>query len=164
MAQMEHSEVSDARPFRLQTRQLREILDLTAEADREMQARLEVGPRDLEAMNHLIVDGPLGPTEIGRRLHITSAAATVLVDRLEAVGHVSRQGDPDDRRRQLVVPTPESAARAWKAVLPLIGAIDTVLDGLTPAEQGVVTRYLAGVITAYERYLSPGGQPGDRDD
>jgi len=163
MAHIEHPAASGASPFRHQTRQLREILDLTAEADREVRVRLEVGPRDLEAMNHLIVDGPLGPTEIGRRLHITSAAATVLVDRLEAAGHVTRQDDPDDRRRQLVVPTSESTARARKAVLPLIGAIDTVLDGLAPAEQAVVTRYLAGVITAYERFLSGSGPSGELD-
>jgi len=152
----ESTEQSGVPPYRVQTLQLRQILGLTADADREVQARLEVGHSDLEAMNHLMVDGPLGPTEIGRRLHMSSAAATVLVDRLEAAGHVTRQADPADRRRQLVVPTPEAAARAWEAVAPLIDGIDAVLDTLTPDEQAVVARYLAGVTEAYERFLSGG--------
>ena len=160
---MEQPEPTGAPPYRLQTLQLREILELTADADREVQARLEVGHSDLEAMNHLVIDGPLGPTEIGRRLHMSSAAATVLVDRLEAAGHVTRQADPNDRRRQLVVPTPEAAARAWEVVSPLIGGIDAVLDTLTADEQAVVARYLAGVMEAYERFLSSGSHPGGRD-
>lgn len=160
---MEHPEASGAPLYRRQTLQLRQILELTAEADRVVQRRLQVGPSDLEAMNHLIVDGPLGPTEIGRRLHISSAAATVLVDRLQAAGHVIRQDDPEDRRRQQVVPTPESSARVWEAVSPLIDAIDAVLDGLSSDEQEVVVRYLDGVISAYARFLPSGPQPSENE-
>ena len=121
-----------------------------------LQGRLDVGATDLEAMNHLLADGPLGPTEIGRRLHISSAAATVLVDRLVAAGHAARRPDPSDRRRRLVVPTAESAARAREAVRPLIAAIDGVLDAFTPAEQDVIARYLQGVIAVYGR--TPSGE------
>ena len=46
-----------------------------------------------------IAGKPLSPSELADGLHITRAAASYLVDRLVGLGYVSRQSDPDDRRR-----------------------------------------------------------------
>ena len=112
---------------------LRTMLDLTAEFEVEVSSALSVNRRDFEAMQHLVMSGALSPTEIARRLGVSTAAATVIVDRLAAVGHVSRAPHPTDRRGVLVVPNPDSIAQAMDRILPLIMGVDRVLDDLLAA-------------------------------
>ncbi|MET3770126.1 DNA-binding MarR family transcriptional regulator [Marisediminicola sp. UYEF4] len=132
---------------------LRDILDLTVDLEADVGAELDVNRRDFEAMQHLVMSGPLSPTEIARRLDVSTAAATVIVDRLAAVGHVTRQPHPSDRRGVLVVPNPASVDRAMARILPLISGVDRVLDDFTTEEQGVITQYLARVVDVYRAQL-----------
>lgn len=132
---------------------LRDILDLTVDLEADVGAELDVNRRDFEAMQHLVMSGPLSPTEIARRLDVSTAAATVIVDRLAAVGHVTRQPHPSDRRGVLVVPNPASVERAMARILPLISGVDRVLDDFTTEEQGVITQYLARVVDVYRAQL-----------
>ncbi|MEI8080033.1 MAG: MarR family transcriptional regulator, partial [bacterium] len=57
------------------------------------------------ALEHLDADGSLGPSELARRLQLTTGAVTALVDRLEASGHVARAPHPSDRRRIVITRT-----------------------------------------------------------
>ncbi len=132
---------------------LRDILDLTVDLEADVGAELDVNRRDFEAMQHLVMSGPLSPTEIARRLDVSTAAATVIVDRLAAVGHVTRQPHPSDRRGVLVVPNPASVERAMARILPLISGVDRVLDDFTTEEQGVITQYLGRVVDVYRAQL-----------
>ena len=136
---------------------LREILDLTVVLEADVGAELDVNRRDFEAMQHLVMSGPLSPTEIARRLDVSTAAATLIVDRLAAIGHVTRQPHPSDRRGVLVVPNPASVERAMARILPLISGVDRVLDDFTGDEQGVITQYLARVVGVYRAQLPPQG-------
>ena len=54
---------------------------------------------DMRAILLLSERGPMGGAELARRLGISSAATTVLVDRLERAGHFERVRDTGDRRR-----------------------------------------------------------------
>jgi DNA-binding MarR family transcriptional regulator len=132
---------------------LREILHLTSDFEADVSAVLSVNRRDFETMQHLIENGALSPTEIAHRLHVTTAAATVIVDRLTAVGHVTRQPHPTDRRGVLVVPNPDSVALAMGRVLPLIMSVDHALDGFAPEEQAAITEYLRRVVGLYKDQL-----------
>ena len=134
---------------------LREILDLTVDLEADVGADLDVNRRDFEAMQHLVMSGPLSPTAIARHLDVSTAAATVIVDRLTAVGHVTRQPHPSDRRGVLVVPNPASVERAMARILPLISGVDGVLDDFTIDEQSVITLYLARVVGVYRAQLPP---------
>ena len=133
---------------------LRTMLDLTAEFEVEVSSALSVNRRDFEAMQHLVMSGALSPTEIARRLGVSTAAATVIVDRLAAVGHVSRAPHPTDRRGVLVVPNPDSIAQAMDRILPLIMGVDRVLDDFGNAEQAAITEYLRRVVAVYREQLS----------
>ena len=58
---------------------LRDLLRAGREMREAMGARLGVGETDLVAMDHIAREpSHLGPVELGRRLGITSASATVL--------------------------------------------------------------------------------------
>lgn len=147
--------VSGAARFRSRpaTALLREILDVTEEFEAHVGRELAVNPTDLQAMEHLIMNGPLSPTELARRLGISTAAVTAVVDRLVAVEHVTRAQHPTDRRGVLVIPAPKSIARAMSTLMPMIMGIDEVLDGFTPAEQNTIATYLERVVEVYRAQL-----------
>jgi DNA-binding MarR family transcriptional regulator len=132
---------------------LREILNLTSAFEGTVSAALSVNRRDFDAMQHLIQDGPLSPTDIAHRLGVTTAAATVIVDRLTAVGHVTRQPHPTDRRAVLVIPNPDSVREAMGRILPLIMGVDRALDDFGTAEQAAITEYLRRVVELYKEQL-----------
>ncbi|WP_233563729.1 MarR family transcriptional regulator [Cryobacterium tepidiphilum] len=136
---------------------LRRILTLNDEVEKQLAEELDVNPTDFDAMQHLIQSGPLSPSEIAARLGITTAAATMAVDRLVKVGHVTRQPHPSDRRRLLVVPREESVRRAMARLLPMIGETDALLSRYTDAEQAAITDYLARTVQILQRTLGRDG-------
>jgi len=138
------------------TELLRDMRDVTTEFEQRLGEQLTVNPTDLLAMEHLIQDGPLTPTELARRVGVTTAAMTTSIDRLTAVGHVTRSPNPADRRGVLVVPAPASVGKAMGMLLPMIMGIDRVLDGYDEAQREVIASYLRQVVEVYRSHL-----PGD---
>lgn len=125
---------------------LREFVELTEQFEQVIGEELEVNPTDLQAMEHLLMSGPLGPTELARRVGISAGAATTAIDRLVALGHVTREPHPSDRRGVLVVPASASRDRAMGRLMPMILGIDTELDAFSSAEQATITAYLSQVV------------------
>ena len=128
------------------TQLIRDFLDVSEEFEAYVGRELTVNPTDLQAMQHLIMGGPLGPTELSRRLGISTAATTAVVDRLVAVGHATRAQHPTDRRAVVIVPNPSSVARAMGTLMPMIMGIDAVLDEFDETDQAVITSYLERVL------------------
>ncbi len=141
------------------SQQLRQVLELGASASQQLARRLGMGHTDLIALEHLFEEGPLGPVELGRRLGISSASATALVDRLERRGHAVRRPDPTDRRRQSVEATPHALGEAMGALLPMLHGVDRTLEAFSDEERAVVTRYLAAVAGVFEDFVR--GRPED---
>ncbi|MBD5382973.1 MarR family transcriptional regulator [Clavibacter sepedonicus] len=137
---------------------LRDVLGLAAGFERRLGGVLDVNPTDMKAMEHLIQAGSLSPTELAGRLGISTAAATLVVDRLVEVGHVDRRPHPHDRRRVVVVPRPASVGRAMAELMPMIGGVARAADALTDAERAAVTRFLGEVREVYrEAAAGPAG-------
>ena len=147
--------VESPRPFRVHraSELVREFIEVNAQYSAQLGRELEVNPTDLQAMQHLIMSGPLSPTELARRLEISTAAATAVVDRLVAVGHATREQHPSDRRSIVVVPRPESVDRAMAALMPMILGIDRVLDAFDTEQQQTITEYLQRIVDAYRARL-----------
>jgi DNA-binding MarR family transcriptional regulator len=124
---------------------LYDVLHLTGETRLAMARRLGLNPSEVDAMEHLMAE-PMGPVELSRRLHMTSASATVLVDRLEEAGHVAREADPEDRRRRVVRPTEQGSAAVYEQVVPLIVDLVSAEDQLSARERAAVERYLERVL------------------
>jgi DNA-binding MarR family transcriptional regulator len=132
---------------------LREFREVSSSFEAHLGSELTVNPTDLAAMEHLIQDGPLTPTELARRLGLTTAAMTTSIDRLTAVGHVTRMPNPADRRGLLVVPAPASIQRAMETLLPMIIDIDRILAGYTDEQKAVITDYLSQVVAVYKTHV-----------
>ena len=140
-------------PPRPPTYALQEIQELSRAFEAHLAAQLTVNPTDLAAMEHLIRSGPLGATELARRLGITPPAVTAVVDRLEELGHATRVTNPADRRAVVVTPAPASVQKAMSILMPMIGDIDATLDGFDAEEQAIIARYLERVVAAYRNHI-----------
>lgn len=64
--------------------------------------KLKINVIDLHCANLLRIMGAMSAGKIAELTGLTSGAITGMLDRLEKIGFVRRQGDPHDRRRVLV--------------------------------------------------------------
>jgi DNA-binding MarR family transcriptional regulator len=106
---------------------------------------------ELLALENLESAGELGPSDLARRLQLSTGAVTALVDRLEAAGHADRAAHPSDRRR-VVVSTTAKASRALAAQTPPIEVwVKALVEGLDEHERAVVGRFLEALIDIVEQ-------------
>jgi DNA-binding MarR family transcriptional regulator len=101
------------------------------------------------ALQHLVHHRGRGltPSQLGRRLAITSGSVTKLIDRLEERGMVRRQPrDGSDRRSRLtVVATRDGTKLIDHDLRTLTRELPAPGRQITPAEAKAVTRLLAAV-------------------
>ena len=133
--------------------QLHDIVHLSRAFERQVGQALEVNATDLSAMEHLIQEGSLTPGELSRRLDISTAATTLVVDRLVALGHAQRHPHSSDRRKVVVVPAQESVSRALQQLLPVIGGVAALTQDLSDGEREVIEAFLARVVDVYQSAL-----------
>jgi DNA-binding MarR family transcriptional regulator len=137
---------------------LRRLTEVTRAFENRLQHELTVNSTDLLAMQHLISRGPMTASALAEAIDHSPAATTTVIDRLEALGHVRREKEPDDRRVTRVVPTSESRAKAEKILWEMIQAIDEAATSRSSADQEVITEYLLDVVERYERASRSTGQ------
>ena len=150
---------------------MREMLTVVGLVRVALARRLDMSLLDLEIMEQLLLAPAgtgLGPGELGRRLGVTSAAATQAVTRLHRAGHVERRPHPGDRRRLTLEATPTGREHVMAALGPMLDLVTTASADLTQTERSTVTRHLQGQTRAYRAFLEhlaaeqePGGRTGD---
>lgn len=123
--------------------------------EQHLAAELDVDRAGLEAMDHLMSTGPTTPTELARLLGISTAAMTLVLNRLESAGHLRRDPHPSDRRKLIVTASDETSHRAYGQVEPLIRGVESLIDSMEEAERVVVEKFLDGLLTAYDE-VTPG--------
>jgi len=102
-----------------------------------------------------VLDGagePLSPTGIARRLIVTTASVTSLLDTLERRGLVERRPDPADRRRLLVAITPPAQAMVRQYVPEVVALQGAVMSGIGEEDRqqliAVLTRIREAIAAA----------------
>ena len=95
----------------------------------------------------LLVDGPLGMTELRRLLNLERSGVSGLVDRVERRDLIARRPDPADRRACRIALTDQGARLAEEAHQDVITRLETLLEEVRPADRtlltAVVTQLLA---------------------
>ncbi len=106
---------------------------------------------ELLALENLNAGDGLGPSELARRLQLSTGAVTALVDRLEASGHVTRAAHPSDRRRVVVTHTAKASEALAAEAAQLASEIGRLAASLSEEERQAVGRFLDAFIMIVER-------------
>ncbi len=138
---------------------LREVLALSRRLERHLATELDVNATDLFAMEHLSRSGSTTPSELAQELGVTSSAATFVVDRLAAQGHVSREPHPDDRRKTVVAPALASVEQVTGMIRPLAVGLTNYVEAMALEDRAVVEAFLAAVATLYQEAAVGGHRP-----
>ena len=118
-------------------------LDLMmAQMHLEMSESLGMSAGELLALAYLSVDGPLGPTELTHRLHMTTGAMTAMLDRLAERDYVVREPHATDRRRIMVALTKSGRDRIFTKVHGMADQVVAITEELPADQRAVIGRYL----------------------
>lgn len=119
--------------------------------ERSIAKQLDLDAPGLEVLDHLISRGPTTPTELAHRVEISTAAMTLVLNRLEDRGHVRRDRHPSDGRKLVVTASDAAATDAERLVAPLIGEVEAQIAAMSDEERTTVARFLDNLIRAYDR-------------
>ena len=127
----------------------RQLLDESEQYSEFMGDALRVNDTDFKAMGALMENGAMTAGELAKAIGVSPGAATSVIDRLAAVGHVTREQNPSDRRAVLVVPNPHSVESAWGHLAPIIATSEGTIRAMSTDEQRAVLTYLHAMRDAF---------------
>ncbi|WEO77397.1 MarR family transcriptional regulator [Cryobacterium sp. SO2] len=117
---------------------------------RHLADQIAVDEMGLEVMDNLMSRGSSSPTELAHEINISTAAMSLVLQRLESAGHITRQRHPSDGRRLVVAATDDSVRLAYGHVLPLVNGLEAVVASMSEAERAAASDFLDKVIAAYD--------------
>ena len=110
---------------------------------------------ELLALEHLGMEGPLGPTDLAQRLHMRTGAMTALLDRLEAQGRIARRPHASDRRKVVVHLTEHGRDEVMAGLHIMVDEVIAMAQSLPDAERPVIRRFLDDLAALVGRYAKP---------
>lgn len=147
---------------------LRSVQAALIDASRDFGHTHGLGRNDARAVV-AIMDGqrqgtPIGPTALAKTLGISTASTTVLIDRLEALGHVRRAPAGDDRRRVVLELTDHARVEGVHYFGSLQRRIAAATSQMDQQQLEAVRDYLQAVLGAVHDHLEdpPGRAVDDR--
>jgi len=129
-----------------------------AEMHLEVSREMSMTGGELLALEHLGMEGPLGPTELAQRLHMRTGAMTALLDRLEEQGRIARRPHPSDRRKVVVQITAHGRDEAMARLRPMVDEVIDLVQSLPDEERPVVHRFLDDLTALVGRYAKPAAE------
>lgn len=138
---------------------LREMRQLTDKAYREQRDTRNLNDKDMAALGYLSQEWGEGrevsPKDIAAHLGLSSATTTLVLDRLEADGYVTRRPSSTDRRAILLKPS--SSMQEWTEQYPaslLRASFLDVAAGLACADVAIIEQYFAAVLDDVRQRLA----------
>ncbi len=114
----------------------------------------EVGSRDLSFSDFAALDlcgrAPARAAEVGRRIGVTAAGATDVIDRLEARHLVRRCPDPSDRRAVRIRVTTAGARLLERSNRTKETILRSIYAAMTPRERAALTEGLEALRRALD--------------
>lgn len=134
---------------------LRRIIRAVDLYSRYLTLRYNLTGPQLVCLRHLLRHGPMASGELARRISLSPATVTGIVDRLEKRGLVRRERSPDDKRRLCITLTETGLATARRMPPPLAETFSHRLNALPPAEREEIERVIAKVADMMESHDLP---------
>lgn len=145
-------------------------------ADRDMRTRLSgamrVNPTDLRSLRHVIrvveevergespSDSPgVTPRRLADHLGISTAAVTVLVDRLVGSDHLERRPHPRDRRSVLLVPTERARREMAEHLADMHQRMKEIAAAVPDEARPALVEFLRSLTQEMERGTLDLGRP-----
>ncbi|MFE1318260.1 MarR family winged helix-turn-helix transcriptional regulator [Kitasatospora phosalacinea] len=136
----------DATPERLRAIPSRLLAGAAAAADRLVNERLAAeGARKwhFAVLVALAESGPASQSDLSRRTGVYRSDMVAVLNELAEGGHLVREPDPVDRRRNVITLTPAGRDRLHRLDALVTAAQQDLLAPLFPAEQAELVRLLA---------------------
>lgn len=110
----------------------------------------DVTPVQFAILNALLDTPGVDQITLAKRVAFDPATSGSVIGRLESKGWVERRADEVDRRRKLLVLTPEGL-KALASMQPAVAAVQSeILSPLTPQEQSQLMHLLGRLVTGHE--------------
>ncbi len=114
--------------------------------------RLGLGPTDHKCLDLLHERGSMSGSELAAITGLTSGAVTGVVNRLERAGHVRREPDPHDRRKQILRPAPTGVREVAELFDRLRADAAGLVEGFDEHQLAAIAEFLSrGIEFAYHR-------------
>ncbi|TMQ91069.1 MarR family transcriptional regulator [Actinomadura soli] len=117
-----------------------------------------ISPAGFFVLRMLIVEDGLRPGEVARRLLVTPATVTSVVDTLERNGHVRRERSYRDRRGVMLRITDSGRRLLAEKSQPIGRDLWDVYDVVDEGDEAAVRRFLVNLIKRFEDF------PAEEDD
>ncbi|MDQ0259532.1 MarR family winged helix-turn-helix transcriptional regulator [Sinomonas atrocyanea] len=144
-------------------RAIRRLMEVGDASRRSYARRLGLGRSDYLALSYIYCEGPIQPRDLGARLGLGSGTLTPLLDRLEQRGYAARTSYPADRRRLLIVMTPDGKAVMDEAFAEFDGIVDAALAeigaGVGLGEFARLLEQLSGALAVRMDFTGPTDDP-----
>jgi DNA-binding MarR family transcriptional regulator len=132
----------------LQERMIRFIANVIL-FNHAVSAKVGLGASDSQFMTLLQSYGPLTPRQLSEHTGLTSGTVTGVIDRLESLGLITRQPDPNDRRKVLVTPSFEAIQEKLAPLYAGQGQrMHAMLSSRSDDELRVISAFLADAVAA----------------
>jgi len=131
-------------------RALRRIIHSVDLYSKRLATTAQVTAPQLVCLLHVVNNGPVSATAIGREVHLSPSTVVGILDRLEEKGLVERQRSREDRRIVRVTATPDGVELAQKAPSPLQQTLANSLGELPELEQATIALSLERVVALME--------------
>jgi len=134
--------------------QIRAVRDADVQLARRLQKLLSLGGSDFAALQYVRQENeagrPVRASQLASVTGVTSAASTMLVNRLVRDGHLTREPDPADKRVQRLVISAATRKALDDATAKTREELDNVLGSLSDRETRRATRLLQSVVAALD--------------
>jgi DNA-binding MarR family transcriptional regulator len=136
-----------------------DVRALTAESDQiggHFARRHDVAANDFRALLHVMVaetaGSPMTAGELRKRMGMSGAAITYLVERMIASGHLTRDSDPTDRRKVILRVAADGMAVARGFFTPLAEHNRRALADLSDDDLAAGHRTFAALVEAMRTF------------
>jgi MarR family transcriptional regulator, organic hydroperoxide resistance regulator len=141
---------------------LRELQAYSAsqsELGRQFARRMGMHPTDSVAVVEILRaeerGDPLTPARLAPRVGLTSGATSILLNRLEDAGHITRRRGHTDRRRVTLHSAATVHAAADEFFAPLSRRLSEVVDEFTPEQLQTVEQFVTAVRGTVDAHVTP---------
>lgn len=124
----------------------------------EETSAFAVTPVQFAILNALIADPGEDQITLANKVAFDAATLGSVIARIEAKGWVSREADPQDKRRKLLWITPDGEAVAHGMRRAVAKAQQRILEPLDSTEREQLTALLEKLIAAHEQSAAPSGR------